>query len=92
MTDKKTERAKIYNRLLFLKKMNMVSKHGAILLPAKHYLPAWANCMSCGLYDFNKHGCEITIDRTNSILISCPVPKNVKIRVHWFCLEHKFKK
>ena len=88
---RKIERTRIWNRILFLQKMNMVSKHGAIVLYAKHYLPEWINCNSCGLYDFNKRRCEFTIDRTNSIKIACVVPKNGKIRVHRFCLKHKFK-
>ena len=91
LMEKKIERTRIWNRILFLQKMNMVSKYGAVLLPANHYLPEWVNCNSCCLYDFNKNGCKFIIDRTNSIVIGCAVPKNVKIHMHWFCLKHKFK-
>lgn len=92
---KKILRTEIINRILFLKKMNVVDKSGNVLVDTK-YFPEnsrWFNCYSCQYNKIDEHPFE------------CPHFKSIDIKLteikkgrpaaggqYWVCLGHEWSK
>jgi hypothetical protein len=95
MKHKKLLRTEIINRILFLKKMNVVDGSGNVLVDKK-YFPEnsrWFNCYSCQYNKIDEHPFKCLYFKSIDIkLTGIKKGRHAPGERYWVCLGHEWPK